>query len=215
MAGSAFALSYAFDASIERETSTWIASRATLRNLSEGITIGGGFPLVLGVPTLLYVYGSWRQRPKMRRHGLILGQCVGHSLISSYLFKALTGRSRPTLTSNAQEWQFLPRSWSDLIEDPSGPKRAFPSAHSAMAWSMASYMTRSYQNKKWVGATCYSLAGIVALSRVTQGEHWASDVVIGSLLGYGIGRFSYWVNRRTDHLRMVPWKRKKETSSKF
>lgn len=34
----------------------------------------------------------------------------------------------------------------------------------------------------------YSLAGIVAITRLIEHEHWASDVFVGGIIGYLCGR---------------------------
>ncbi len=65
---------------------------------------------------------------------------------------------------------------------------SFPSGHSLLAWSLAATTARHFKEKRWVAWLVYPLAGAVSFSRVTSGNHFMSDAVVGSMLGYVIGR---------------------------
>ena len=41
----------------------------------------------------------------------------------------------------------------------------------------------------------YGVAGLTNLARIGSRQHWVSDTVAGSLLGYGIGRI-FWESSR-------------------
>jgi len=69
--------------------------------------------------------------------------------------------------------------------------RSFPSGHTCLAFSFASVMAHAYSNKPWVAAASYSAATLAAFARVYENKHYASDVFIGSLVGFYIGR-SLW-----------------------
>ena len=45
-----------------------------------------------------------------------------------------------------------------------------------------------YKNKKWIPPVVYSIAGLSALSRIHDNAHWASDVFLGSAVGYFFGK---------------------------
>ncbi|GAB4224670.1 MAG: hypothetical protein Kow00127_25480 [Bacteroidales bacterium] len=64
---------------------------------------------------------------------------------------------------------------------------SFPSGHTTTAFAVASVLACGYKDKTWVGITSYSVAGLVGLSRIHDGEHWASDVLAGAALGTAIG----------------------------
>jgi hypothetical protein len=36
----------------------------------------------------------------------------------------------------------------------------------------------------WISYTCYSLASLTAISRITESTHWLSDCFVGAIIGY-------------------------------
>jgi hypothetical protein len=65
---------------------------------------------------------------------------------------------------------------------------AFPSGHTATAFSIATVFATQYSDIKAVPILCYSAATAVGISRLTEHEHWASDVFVGALIGYLSGK---------------------------
>jgi membrane-associated phospholipid phosphatase len=65
---------------------------------------------------------------------------------------------------------------------------SFPSGHTATAFSIATVFALQYSDTKFVPIFSYSLASLVGVSRLTEHEHWASDVFVGALLGYLCGK---------------------------
>ncbi len=61
---------------------------------------------------------------------------------------------------------------------------AFPSGHTAAAFAMATIFAKEYSEYKAVPPILYSLAGLVAVSRLIQHDHWASDLLPGAAIGY-------------------------------
>jgi membrane-associated phospholipid phosphatase len=57
------------------------------------------------------------------------------------------------------------------------------------AWALATVIAREYPNKPLVKYGMYGFATAVSLSRITSQRHYASDVLVGSSIGYLIGRF--------------------------
>ncbi len=100
---------------------------------------------------------------------------------AAVLVKHLTHRHRPS---------------DDDLPDPylwEGPypftldNTSFPSGHTTTAFAIASVLARGYKDKIWIGITSYSVATLVGLSRLHDGEHWATDVIAGAALGTAIG----------------------------
>ena len=65
---------------------------------------------------------------------------------------------------------------------------AFPSGHTAAAFSMATVFAMQYGDRKAIPVICYSAATLVGISRLTEHAHWASDVFVGGLIGYICGK---------------------------
>ena len=63
---------------------------------------------------------------------------------------------------------------------------SFPSGHATQAFAVASVIAAHYDSP-WVKAAAYGLAGLVGLARMEQGEHYASDVLAGALIGTAVG----------------------------
>jgi membrane-associated phospholipid phosphatase len=81
-------------------------------------------------------------------------------------------------------------------EGPSGTwdYRSFPSGHSALVFSLAAVFASEYASTYWVPVLSYSIAAVTAFSRVYHDRHWASDVLVGSALGYVGGRYLWKLN---------------------
>jgi hypothetical protein len=63
---------------------------------------------------------------------------------------------------------------------------SFPSGHATQAFAVASVIAAHYDSL-WVKVAAYGLAGLVGLARMEQGEHYASDVLAGALIGTAVG----------------------------
>ncbi|MDO8461356.1 MAG: phosphatase PAP2 family protein [Deltaproteobacteria bacterium] len=77
-------------------------------------------------------------------------------------------------------------------ERPDGSDSAsFPSGHAAGSFAMATGITEIYG--PWAGIPAYAVASLVALSRLDDNKHFASDVLFGATIGtafaMGTGRF--------------------------
>jgi membrane-associated phospholipid phosphatase len=65
---------------------------------------------------------------------------------------------------------------------------AFPSGHTAAAFSIATVFATQYSDIKAVPIISYSMATLVGVSRLTEHAHWSSDVFVGALFGYVCGK---------------------------
>jgi membrane-associated phospholipid phosphatase len=118
----------------------------------------------------------------MGREGL--EACLIAGLMTDIL-KPVLGRERPFESAN--ETVFRPFSSHD----------SFPSGHATVAFAFASVV--SARSSGWViPAASYTLASLVAYSRVNDHKHFPSDVVAGGLIGTAVGRFIVHRHQRVE-----------------
>ena len=103
--------------------------------------------------------------------------------VASQLIRGPLGRSRPHVTSYADQYDFKPFRGFREFE-----YRAFPSIHTASAFAVATVYTletkRRAPGATWVVAPiAYALALGPGVSRMYTGQHWASDILAGALMG--------------------------------
>jgi len=98
----------------------------------------------------------------------------------TFAFKLLLGRSRPYTGDGAHRWRFVGLHGKDT--------RSFPSGHASTAFSMATAVSKRYDDW-WVQVPAYTLATGFSLQRIDSGVHWTSDVLVGAVLGYAISAF--------------------------
>jgi hypothetical protein len=65
---------------------------------------------------------------------------------------------------------------------------AFPSGHTGAAFAMATVFAKEYSEYKAIPIATYSMAGLVAISRMIEHTHWASDILLGGVMGYLCGK---------------------------
>ncbi|MDP2932635.1 MAG: phosphatase PAP2 family protein [bacterium] len=68
---------------------------------------------------------------------------------------------------------------------PNGKSWAWPSGHTASSFTVAAVLDEFYGHK--IGIPAYLAAGFVGYRMMDSGDHWASDVLFGSVLGYVVG----------------------------
>jgi membrane-associated phospholipid phosphatase len=124
-----------------------------------------------------------------------------HTGIVSQLLKHLSGRRRPSV-DNGQDGWVGPQGFFKRYTDDVSKYDAFPSGHTIVAWGSATVIASVYKEKAVIPVLSYFLASLVALSRVTEDTHWLSDVFLGAVLGYAIGRFV--VRKRSRKLNVMP-----------
>ena len=123
-----------------------------------------------------FVLGQLTHNDHMSESGLLAGEAAINATGVTYLFQEITQRPRP-IQGNGN---------GDFFTGGG----SFPSEHSAIAWSIASVMAHEYPG--WLTQmAAYGAATAVTLTRVTARQHFPSDVVVGSALGWYFGRQVY------------------------
>ena len=164
---------YAVDDNIQ----DWVQDNrnSTSDDISSLVTELGDGKNVLPPLALFYLYGHLLKDEKAKRTSI---ECV-ESFLTSGIFvqilKVSAHRKRPNKSDSADEWDGPGFYLSDL---------SFPSGHSSTAFSIATVIATEYRNKPLVPPIAYGVAALTALSRINDDKHWASDVFMGSAIGY-------------------------------
>jgi membrane-associated phospholipid phosphatase len=126
---------------------------------------------------------------------LLATQAMITSGIWAQIIKQLTGRERPKASYifshiEGGRWHGVFSKYFEISPDDRSrfSYDAFPSGHTATAFSIATVFATQYNDTKAVPVLFYSAATMVGISRLTEHEHWASDVFVGALLGYLSGK---------------------------
>ena len=163
----------------------------TADNLSKYIfePYGRFAPVIIGG---LYIGGRLAKDNRLAGTSLIAAKSFIVASVSAGIVKQLTHRHRPfqdDLPNHAN--------WDGPLS--SIEYSSFPSGHSIAAFSMATVYALEYRNTIWVPVLAYTLATGTAVSRLYDNKHWASDVVIGSALGFVTGRFMWKQSRKCNN----------------
>jgi membrane-associated phospholipid phosphatase len=148
---------------------------------------GQGVPwllaIVVAVPLVL-LFGSARLRVCALL--ILLVVALGDPLVVGTIKDAVS-RPRPfVVLPEARHFGVVGKDYVAPLPDGSLPPAAnvhsFPSAHAANWFAMATVAFLFYRRSAWF---MYPLAAAVAFSRVYNGVHYPSDVIIGGILGAG------------------------------
>lgn len=134
--------------------------------------IGGGF----------YGIGRLADNERMADLGLHGTEAIIAGLLVTNLIKVTAGRQRPYVDIDKPHSFGFMRGWNQERY------RSFPSGHALIGFAAASAVveeTRRWwpQSVWYIAPAMYGGAGLVALSRMYDNKHWASDVLIGGLIG--------------------------------
>jgi Capsule assembly protein Wzi/PAP2 superfamily len=163
----------------DAELSSRIKGTSTLGKHSSTIS-NGGVGLALGGSGALYLLGKYTGDDHKKETGILAIEAATNSLIVGEVLKAVTQRARPT------DGNFK----GEFFNSTSISNSAFPSAHALMAWSAASVLAHEYPGPL-TQILAYGLATTVSAARVSGRNHFPSDVVVGSAMGWLIGRQAY------------------------
>ncbi len=149
-------------------------------NISRDVSyLGSGYGTG-AVAAAFYLVGRKTGNARTRETGILGAEALIDSGIVASVLKSATERRRPRAKEPG-----------DFFEG----GLSFPSGHTIAAWSLATVVANEYRDRPLVQISAYGLATVVSISRFTGRNHFLSDVLVGSAIGYGIGRYVY----RTHH----------------
>ena len=158
----------ASDTAIEKHvpmSSSTVSHAATASN--------AGLALFAGAGAGMFVWGHVNNDDEARETGLLSGEAGIDAFIDTEILKYATGRQRP------------------FVGDGRGlffkGGDSFPSQHAAISWAIASVIAHEYPGPM-TQLLAYGLAGGVDAARFAGQKHFATDLLVGSALGWYTGR---------------------------
>ena len=134
------------------------------------------------IGTALYGIGRLADNERMADLGLHGTEAIIAGLLVTNLIKISAGRQRPYVDiDKPHDFGFM-RGWNRE------QYRSFPSGHSLIGFAAAAAVveeTRRWwpQSVWYIAPAMYGGAGLIALSRMYDNKHWASDVIVGAAIG--------------------------------
>ena len=135
-----------------------------------------GVASLIGAGAGLYLLSFPTHNEHWRETGFLAGEAALNSLVAVEALKYSLGRQRPYQGNGSGA--FFQGGTS------------FPSEHSAAAWAIAGVIAHEYQGTL-PRLFAYGMASAVSFSRVRARQHFPSDVVMGSVLGYFVSQSVY------------------------
>ena len=139
------------------------------------------FLTIIGVILIIYLGFYAGKRGKITLIVLIFAAGISDA-ICAQIIKPWVGRIRPS-------HEFI--EYINLLVSKGG-KWSFPSNHAANSFAFATVLSYFYDKNKTM---IFSIASVIAFSRVYVGVHYPLDIIFGSLLGYTVSWIilSVWV----------------------
>ena len=157
-------------------------------DISNVISFFGHGACLAGLITALYASGEISDNKSLRKTALLSLEGWVTSGVIVLGLKAIVGRARPK--TGESRHSFHPFSFSSNFN-------SFPSGHASSAFAVATTIA-DQSEKTVVDVLSYSLATLVAISRIHDNKHWPSDVFIGSVIGYVVAKKICSLNRKRD-----------------
>ncbi|MCA1814970.1 MAG: phosphatase PAP2 family protein [Acidobacteria bacterium] len=160
----------------DQETDEFGQSRRRAR-ISRDVSMAGSIYTTAGVAAAFYLAGRAAHNERARETGVLGAEALVDAGVVFSVLKNVTQRQRPG--HDEGQGEFFERGHS------------FPSGHATGAWALATVVANEYKSHRAVEVSAYALATAVSVSRFTGRNHFLSDVLVGSAIGYGVGRYVY------------------------
>jgi membrane-associated phospholipid phosphatase len=126
----------------------------------------------------LYAAGLLSGNDELRITGRLLLESLFIGGSTALLLRVVTGRPRP-FTGESASFKWFKTGWE---------YQSFPSGHMTVVFAVSTVLAERINNN-WVRGGFYGLSAVAMIERIYSSEHWFSDAIIGSLLGYGSAVF--------------------------
>jgi hypothetical protein len=141
--------------------------------------------VLLGLTAAIYAAGEICAKDPLRQTALLGLESLATASLLVWTLKAVSGRARPGAGESSRS--FHPFAFKSHYF-------SLPSGHAAAAFAVATSIAAQTKSAALDGLL-YFLAALPGLSRIAEDKHWASDVLVGSALGYFVAKKIADLNR--------------------
>ena len=192
------------DEAIYRNIKEFQGKHQWVSDVSPKITRLGLGEWSLGAAGAFYLGGLIFKDKKAKETARLTFMTFIHTGIVVQLGKHLTGRQRPSWNNGADDWHYLDGFFNRYKTNQLAQYDAFPAGHAITIFGTATVIAEMYKKTIWVPVLCYSIATACGLSRITEDTHWLSDVFLGAVLGFVIGKYVVKTRNRLQKLNIYP-----------
>lgn len=140
---------------------------------------------LIAAPVALLAHGRHDPDGLAREAGILGGESLVDGVVVEQGLKLIFWRERPSVDGSRGRF----------FQSSAGIDSSFPSSHSVLAWSSAAALADE-SSSTWTRLGLYTAAAGVSLTRLLSQEHFPSDVVVGSAVGWMIGHYVVRKHRR-------------------
>src|SRR5581483_818669 len=159
--------------------------------VSHAVTLSNaGVAALAGVGGGMFLLGHITNDDQQRETGLLAGEAGIDAYLDTTVFKYAFGRERP-FTGSGRGLFFKGGD-------------SFPSQHSAVSWAIASVIAHEYPGPL-TQVLAYGTAGAISAARFAGQQHFATDVLVGSALGWYMGRQVFRAHSHYNDTEAAQW----------
>ncbi|MBT7608470.1 MAG: phosphatase PAP2 family protein [Bacteriovoracaceae bacterium] len=154
-------------------------------SVTEVMAFGGelfGSTLPIAAAGAGYIIGLVMKNKKIKKTSILLAKSLLITGLIAQGLKRVFHRERPS-SNGSGPYEFHGPGFN-------GDDLSFPSGHTITAFTFATFIAEYTKGKsKIIPVLAYAAATVGAWSRVHDGAHWASDVIVGALVGHLVTKF--------------------------
>jgi membrane-associated phospholipid phosphatase len=159
--------------------------------VSHAVTLSNaGVAALAGVGGGMFLLGHITGSDQQREAGLLAGEAGIDAYLDTTAFKYAFGRQRP----------FTGGGRGLFFQDGD----SFPSQHAAVSWAIASVIAHEYPGP-FTQVLAYGTAGAISVARFAGQQHFATDVLVGSALGWYMGRQVFRAHSHYSDAEAAEW----------
>lgn len=159
----------------DSHTSGVVSTGGSLPTVSKYVSYPGTGYGMGGIAVGMYLIGRASGNDRLRRTGRMATAAVINTYIVTGAFKYTMGRLRPSQDNG--RGRFFQNG------------RSFFSGHSSGSFAVATVVACNYKDEPIIRYGAYAAASAIALSRYSGRNHFLGDILMGTAVGYGIGRY--------------------------